>query len=350
MSSILAAALDHFNQNLPFAIWRNPNEKKVQVLLQKDDYLHQIENFHEQGFAFAKFDARVSNFIPLAKSQYFKEEFAPFFISNEIINNTTDLNEKEAFEELVKKAKETINHGVFEKVVLSREEILDIELDLFGTFQNLLHKYPTAFCSLWFHPKVGCWMGATPEQLVKIEGQTVKTVALAGTQKQDLPQSVVWANKEVQEQQFVTDYIVHQLSQELSQISISKPYTFQAGTIFHIKTDIEATIKSLQSYPTIVNLLHPTPAVCGLPKIESKNFILENEGYDRSFYSGFVGEINLLGEGLNLFVNLRCMQIFKKSIALYIGCGITKESNPEDEFIETVNKSMTMKNILKLKQ
>ena len=85
-----------------------------------------------------------------------------------------------------------------------------------------------------------------------------------------------------------------------------------------------------------------------LEKEVSKDFILSEEGYDRKFYAGFLGEINQNQQGdVDLFVNLRCMEIEKNKIHLYIGCGITKDSNPEKEYYETANKAMTMKEILK---
>jgi isochorismate synthase len=97
--------------------------------------------------------------------------------------------------------------------------------------------------------------------------------------------------------------------------------------------------------------LHPTSAVCGLPKKEAKEFILQNEGYNREYYSGFLGELNIdfvtfKTLQTDLFVNLRCMKIIKNKASLFVGCGITKESNPLDEYMETVNKSMTMKKII----
>jgi isochorismate synthase len=101
----------------------------------------------------------------------------------------------------------------------------------------------------------------------------------------------------------------------------------------------------------IIKALHPTSAVCGLPKAAAKDFILQNEPYDRSYYSGFLGELNIdlatfRTEQSDLFVNLRCMKINEKQVELFIGCGITKDSVPEAEFIETVNKSMTMRKVL----
>jgi isochorismate synthase len=99
----------------------------------------------------------------------------------------------------------------------------------------------------------------------------------------------------------------------------------------------------------LVKALHPTPAICGLPKEEALRFILENENYDRKYYAGFLGEWNKANQS-DLFVNLRCLEVENEKVNLYVGCGITKDSNPEKEFIETENKSMTMRNILVKKE
>ena len=82
-----------------------------------------------------------------------------------------------------------------------------------------------------------------------------------------------------------------------------------------------------------------------------KIFILENENYNREYYTGFLGELNkksIKKKKLksDLYVNLRCMQIKNQQAFIYMGCGITKDSNPEKEWEESVNKSMTMKKIL----
>ena len=196
-------------------------------------------------------------------------------------------------------------------------------------------------------------MGATPEQLLKVEGNIFETMALAGTQKNTGYQEVVWQDKESQEQQFVTDYIVTELNKVSNSILVSEPYSIKAGSIWHIKTDISGQLNSTKNLKEVVGLLHPTPAVCGLPKLESKQFILDNENYDRTFYTGYLGELNSSSTSdktsSDLFVNLRCMEIemdlnLKTAKAnLFMGCGITKDSIPEKEWEESVNKSMTMK-------
>ena len=85
--------------------------------------------------------------------------------------------------------------------------------------------------------------------------------------------------------------------------------------------------------------------------MRNKEIIIKNEGYNREFYSGFLGEINKDFENnednkSDIFVNLRCMELEKEIANLFIGGGITKDSVPENEFIETINKSKTIKKIL----
>jgi len=231
-------------------------------------------------------------------------------------------------------------------VVLSREEVVNItKFDINIVFERLLQSYPTAFVYCFFHPEIGLWLGATPEQLLKASGTTFQTIALAGTQKASDIEAVIWPNKEKEEQQLVTDYIVSQLQPYTDDLQISEPYTIQAGAICHIRTDIKGSWKKENTLQQIIHLLHPTPAVCGFPTAVAKDFILKNESYNRSFYTGFLGELNC-DSSSDLFVNLRCMQVEGQEVHLYMGCGITKDSVPESEWLETVNKSMTMKRVL----
>ncbi len=157
----------------------------------------------------------------------------------------------------------------------------------------------------------------------------------------------------------MTDFITDNLKNYCKTVIVSEPYTFKAGIIAHIKSDITAELHSKDNLGNLINALHPTPAVCGLPKEASQKFILNNEGYERHFYTGFLGELNIdfstfRRENSDLFVNLRCMEVVTSSdhktanASIYVGCGITIDSIPEKEYIETVNKSMTMRNVLNL--
>ena len=349
MSSIFQKANTHFEQKLPFVIYCKPNSGEVIGFFQQTSELFSANDFLEEGFVFVSFDGSQTILFPYDKSEIIAEKLV--VESRQDKNATVEISKdgKKNFENLVKKGVQAIENGSFEKVVLSRVESLVMnDFAFIETFEKMLSNYPAAFRYCWFHPEIGMWMGATPEQLLKIEDSKFKTVALAGTQKFENRSIAVWEEKETQEQQFVTDFIVSSLASEVNSLRQSQPYTFQAGSIVHLKTDIDGVFKANFNLKKVIKVLHPTPAVCGLPKEVSKEFILKEEGYDRKFYAGFLGEINQNQQGdVDLFVNLRCMEIEQNQIHLYIGCGITKDSNPEKEYFETANKAMTMKEILR---
>lgn len=351
MVDLLDSAKGHFEKKLPFVLYSKPNQGKIIGLFQENEELYFSENLEETGFVLAPFDGKEQVLIPENKSEI---KISDFVSDGNALGGSPVLDTeygKEDFEDLVQKGIAAINSGAFQKVVLSRKEIVSVEsLDFAVIFERLMQTYPTAFKYCWFHPRVGMWIGATPEQLLKADGNRINTVALAGTQKYEEDQEVTWGEKEMEEQKFVTDFIVDNLKDMTSELSASRPYTLKAGTILHIKTDIEAVLKPGNHLKKVVSILHPTPAVCGLPKAVAKDFILQQEGYGREYYSGFLGELNrdfaTAESKSDLFVNLRCMQIKENKAHLYIGCGITKDSVPEMEYRETVNKSLTMKRIL----
>lgn len=247
---------------------------------------------------------------------------------------------------IVQKAIDFIKNSEAQKIVLSRKETLEFDnLNVVNTFKKMLKAYKNAFVYVWFHPEIGLWMGATPERLLTVEKGNFKTMALAGTQKYAGTTNVVWQDKEKQEQQYVTDFMLENLKEAVESLQVTTPFTVQAGNLVHIRTDISGKLKSADSLENLINILHPTPAVCGLPKDVAAAFILENEGYQRNYYAGFLGELNS-NESANLFVNLRCMQVENMSASIYVGGGITTDSIPENEWAETASKAEVMKKVL----
>lgn len=353
MSEIFNKAKNQFKEQLPFVIYCKPNSDKTIALFQENDDLHLLGQTQESGFVFVSFDDEQRYIIPDRVSSIYleKNDTHEYFVSNEN-EILIDEESKIAFENLVATAVEAIQNAQFEKVVLSRKEtILTPTFDFEISFRKLLFYYPSAFKYCFYHPKIGFWMGATPEQFVNINNEKLSTVSLAGTQLHNGTSEITWSNKEVEEQQIVTDYIVSNLNKYSSQVYKSSPNTVQAGNLAHIKTDIEALLTSESERYNIIAALHPTPAVCGFPKDEAKAFILENEKYNREFYAGFLGEwqkdfTTYAQHQSDLFVNLRCMKINQNAVEIYVGCGITKDSIPEKEFLETVNKSTTVRKVL----
>lgn len=345
-------------QNLPFVIYRKPNSKSIILILQENDHVYFTQDFTQKGFVFATFNNQNNIIFPL---EFSKISFGTFKEKKEQKSTSrvfkSRIEDKENFISLVVNAIQVIKNEEISKVVLSRNESFKIKnFKSKKTFSKILQLYPSAYCYYWFHPKVGTWMGASPEKLVSIESGIISTTSLAGTQVFKEQEPVVWKSKEKIEQKIVTQFIADKLKNLASKIEITTPYTFKAGTIIHLKTDIQAELNSNTTIEAILTNLHPTPAVCGFPMVEAKKFILDNENYDRTFYTGFFGELhydyNTGEEASDLNVNLRCMKIDtdeaseKSKITIFVGCGITKDSIPEKEWEETVNKSKTMKSIL----
>ncbi len=347
-------------QKKPFVVYRKPNDDYLNALFQNDDRLFISEDYLQSGFVFAPFNNKDKTVLmPFNHCESFEFKITDKQIDvkeKKSVNHKIELSiksdsDKQKHIELVKKGINFIKNGRALKVVLSRsEEVVSQNLEITKIFKKLIYKYPSAFIYVWFHPKVGLWMGASPETLLKIKGKQFSTMALAGTQIFEGNTEVIWEEKERQEQQFVTDFIISKLDRKDLKIGI--PFTLKAGNLLHICTKIKGYILKNEALENLIESLYPTPAVCGLPKEAAKDFILENEEYDREFYAGFLGELNKISSGneiatkTNLYVNLRCMQMIGHKIYLYIGGGITKDSDPENEWKETVAKSEVMKKVL----
>lgn len=324
----------------PFVCYVKPNENVWNLLVQQNDEL--VEFTSQSGFVFVPFHEGKKVVIPFEGNSYSQGNLENFE-KKSIEIFSSESNQKETFEDLVIKGVSAIQQGEFDKVVLSRKIVLKEPIAIIDSFENLISTYPTAFRYLFFHPKVGLWMGATPEQLVKINQSQFETVALAGTQLYS--ENVIWATKEIEEQQFVTDFIIAKVKDKVNKLIVTDAKTVKAGNLAHLKSFISGELTLDFQVTDLIKTLHPTPAVCGLPKEKAIDFILKNEDYNRKYYAGFLGEFNKNNQ-TDLFVNLRCLEVENDIVNIYVGCGITKDSNPEKEFIETENKSMTMRNVL----
>ncbi len=251
---------------------------------------------------------------------------------------------KDDYLQLLQKAIAEIEMKQLGKIVVSRyrKEKYRLEEPV-SFFKKLAKKYPEACAYLFYHPEIGCWMGATPETLLRAEKDRVETMSLAGTRALDEADS--FTSKEETEQQLVTDYIkeIFEETKGLEAVQIEGPSRKTAGHLVHLYSKI--TARKTQNFPllSLLNSLHPTPAVAGNPLQEALTFIQNNEGYSRSYYTGYFGMHSR--EEAHFFVNLRCMQLFSDALILYAGGGITAESDPESEWEETETKMRTLSSI-----
>ncbi len=361
-----------------FSLWRMPkSEEKVLFICNSGtvelDELNLEES--EQGFVFAPFQPDQKKIFLKADLVYkFKGgemiDAPDFFTSKTIAPEQVDSNEEKKinyhtsktqtqkpsdYEQLVQAGIQHIEDKVLEKIVPSRfkEVPLPESFDLIQAFDTLCSQHPNAMVSLFSSPATGTWLGATPELLVSIDSNSkFKTHALAGTlpysPEMDL-KSVAWTQKEIEEQALVCRYIINCFKKiRLREYLEHGPKTVVAGNVMHLKTDYEVDMKEVnfpQLGSVMLKLLHPTSAVCGMPLEASIKFLKEHEGYDREFYSGYLGPVNYQNES-SIFVNLRCMQLLEEKARLYAGAGVTVDSIPEKEWEETEIKMKNMLGVL----
>lgn len=261
------------------------------------------------------------------------------------------------FEALVTAGVAAIKSGAVQKVVASRAArwSLPAGFDALAAFTELCQKYPSAFVSLVSVPGAGTWLGATPEVLAEVTADgRFCTMALAGTQLRTAevtPLTATWRQKEIEEQALVARYIVSAFKQlRLREYHETGPRTAVAGQLLHLRTDFEVNLREVP-FPNLgtdmLRLLHPTSAVGGMPKAPALEFLRRHEGYDRAYYSGFLGPVNVEAPGVSrLFVNLRCLQLRPTEAVLYAGAGLTADSDASREWRETELKMNTVGSVL----
>lgn len=254
--------------------------------------------------------------------------------------------------------------GTFAKVVLARcshmETDTDVEAQAERLFFRACRRYPRMCVVLVSASRCGTWLMATPEILLEGGRREWQTMALAGTMRLaprhldfDTPRAhtsaadIRWSAKNRFEQRYVADYIEECVEQLATDIAVSEPYTTRAGNLVHLRTDFRFTLPDGCPIGSVVNALHPTPAVCGMPKDATFGFITHEEQSPRSYYSGFVGPMGIGGES-HLFVSLRCMRIEGRKLFLYAGGGLLADSREDDEWLETEAKMETMRSLLEL--
>ncbi|SHN34202.1 isochorismate synthase [Cyclobacterium lianum] len=382
LETLLSKALDG---HLPIAIWKKPKQPFIEVIIDEDkDGIQQpaidLDNL-PPGFMIHPFllSAEHQPFFIKASNHYrynLKGEQSPdfdFSVSKktgedltEKIRNTIrrfpsgkkhKVSAKSDFIQTVEKAIRAIQSGTLNKVVPARLKKVRLSdtFDLAGTFLSLCEAYPNAFINCFFSESTGFWIGASPETLIQTKGDQFYTMALAGTQKAkgDNPlKNVAWTQKEIEEQALVSRYIVDCFKKiRLREYLELGPKTTIAGGLLHLKSEFVVDMKATnfpQLGTVMLQLLHPTSAVCGMPKTAALSFIQANETFDRSYFSGFIGPVNMEGETA-LYVNLRCAKLENTEALLFAGAGITEDSIPSKEWEETEMKCNIIAKIIKTK-
>jgi len=304
------------------------------------------ENLSENSVSFYSFDGLSRINFNGKIVEIYPEKFDQIIISSESLpkdNNQFIPETKEEYLKNIEKVIDVIKENELPKLVYSRRKIFtDFNtIDLKESFQNLCNSYPNAFRYIFINGE-NSWMGAFSEVLGKFNTATheFETMSLAGT----LPISENWSEKEIEEQKPVSAYIRNILKKYTESIDESETYDHISGNIKHLRTDFKAKIKP-EDLDKIIQELHPTPAVCGIPKDFCKEKIKSIEKFPRELYAGYI-KIET-EEMVQFFVNLRCSKLYRNSVHAFVGGGITAQSNPGKEWRETELKSeAVLKNLV----
>lgn len=338
--------------NQSFVVYRIPYEKKLRFIhapAGSTRLYYAVEALNERrGYVIAPF--HISEQFPIV---LLEGEEKIWEISREMSQPTAAETRREtdppatAYIERFHTFLTPLREERLDKLVLSRS--ICMPTDDFSpaeAFSIACRRYIRSYVYLCHTPQTGTWLGSTPEILLSGRDGSWHTVALAGTQalhNGQLPAQ--WDEKNREEQQMVAGYIRQQLSSFHIHPEEEGPYTARAGELAHLKSDFHFSLPDENKLGDLLKTLHPTPAVCGLPKADAYRFILEHEGHDRQYYSGFIGRLDPQGQS-GLYVNLRCMHICPDSLTLYAGGGILASSTLEAEWQETEAKLQTMKRLI----
>ncbi|MBR1712080.1 MAG: chorismate-binding protein [Alloprevotella sp.] len=258
---------------------------------------------------------------------------------------------REAYAKEFHQAHALLSTDACRKIVLARTEAVPLPStvdDYTYLFIYACQLYPQCFVALFSTPQTGTWLTATPETLLEADGGRWRTMALAGTMGQggNGPATPpTWNAKNKLEQALVTEFIRTELADITPALGIGTPHTRYIGSIAHLQTDISFSRDRHTGIGTLLQRLHPTPAVSGLPRRAACEAIARIESVPRRYYAGYSGPLHLQGD-TRLFVTLRCMELFPGKAILHAGGGLLAESTEVDEWAETCRKLEAVRAIL----
>ena len=321
-----------------FVAYALPGEKEWVCL--KGAWLNLAEESSDiKGFLVSTFSGDTSVLTNIQEVELNNDLIKDF------IQTSSTTENKETYLNNVDSLITELNNNDYSKIVYSRSKFVHCDKSIVKVVASLLNEDVNTFRYVMKAPNHELWMGASPEVLLSQENGIGKSMALAGTQKSTGKslESYIWTKKEIDEHEYVVDFISGVF--EASDLSFDKGErcTSLAGPVAHLKTNFTG-ITPLKDLTQVLSSLHPTPAICGIPRDTTKSRIIDIETRDRSYYTGLIG---LIGEDTcNIFINLRSMKKVSNGYELFVGGGITKDSNSLSEWDETELKSQTLMRLM----
>lgn len=327
--------------DLAFCAFSLPDSKDIHIIVQGDS---DVERPLSEGLVMAPFTESEEHPILYIRPDYlgtlseldlFSFDYMHFEDSGYGVEPLPRAS-RSAYLETCSDLIDRLRAGEAEKAVLSIVDPRPYNGTYTDIFLEANKDYSKAFVYFMQAPGVYTGVGASPEILLERTEAQARTMSLAGTRKKGGEE---WTDKEREEQDIVTRYILEQLDEQgVEDLSYTEPYDAEAGPLVHLRSDIY--FKPTSADTELLSALHPTPAVCGQPLEAAQHLIAEHESHDRAYYTGYIG---IAGARFSrFFVNLRCIQKQDYYALCYAGGGITASSDPEDEWQELVNKLEVM--------
>jgi len=352
IASPLFLALVKFSADKKSLEWENFNNSefyipKFLIKSENDSLLFRYNVFVDPAFSI---DNSVLEFASIAAKVFQKTNEKENKIAVNYEGELNSFEERRVWNLKVEKALSEISTASLVKVVLARKIPLSTKDPLhFGALLGRLKKANPASNIFFIKKNDSLFLGASPEILLELNNNNIKTEAIAGSRKRgrnaaedfELENELRNSEKELNEHRSVVDFLTGILTGLASDIIYEKnPNIKKLASIQHLSTEITAKLKTGSSFFTIADQISPTPAVCGYPKEKAMALISELEDFDRGLYSGLIGWIS--PSSAKLIVAIRSALINKNTIFVYAGCGIVEGSNPESEFAETETKLKTI--------
>lgn len=243
---------------------------------------------------------------------------------------------------LFRRAKEELSSGTLRKIVLARtaDVMTPCPVSPWSAFCAAVSEFSAQFTVLVHTPQYGTWLSSTPELLLRGRDEVWETMALAGTRPcSNLP----WDDKNVREQAIVADYVRSTLNRTATNVEAKGVCNLNSGDIEHLCTVFSFRMAA-KKLGELLAELPPTPAVSGYPVATARHYLREHPDIDRKLYAGYMGEWS--PGSAQLFVSLRCMQIFIDRCRLYAGGGIMPDSDEASEWLETEAKGEAMRRVI----
>ncbi|MFC2082353.1 isochorismate synthase MenF [Bacteroidota bacterium] len=285
---------------------------------------------------------------------FLNENESPHIKPYKVIHSTYTDNDFEQWSSVINDALKNISDDKVKKIVISREVSLEFDHKphMPEIIEKLGEKYPDCYIFI-FRSGNSIFFGASPEKLLTIKNNHLETAALAGSIKRGISKSddellaktLLSSTKNLAEQKAVTEFVINAIAEHINNLSYEKnPVVKKLENIQHLWTPITGELKPDISIFDIIQKLHPTPAVCGVPCSESLRLIDEYEDHSRGLYSGVIGWLNFENEA-DLAVGIRSALLNENKLYAYSGCGIVEGSDPSAEYEES---NLKLKPILSL--